>query len=201
MATVLPPTLPMDLRRDAERLFDLSLWCLGRDVMCQEGNLLLRRGLTRERPPEGQPGNTTYTASLPRGGALKLWGFGLLCDDCEEAVYFSRDGFTPRLVKVAEVRWPVFQAAGLGAMSEPRTFQERSATRLAVVTVAEWFARHEEWVAAEVGSQWRHTCLAERRKAAPVRAEELAESWWRLAVRARALEFAVNDDIAPVAGA
>lgn len=201
MAMALPPALPMDLRRDAERLFDLSLWCLGRDVLCQEGNLLLRRGATRERPPEGQQGNTTYTVSLPRGGVLKLWGFGLLCDDCDEAVYFARDGFTPRLVKVAEVRWPVFQAEGLGAMREPRTFEERRATRLAVVTVAEWFARHEEWVAAQVGMQWRHACLAERRKAPPVRAEELSDAWWRLAVRTRALEFAVNDDTALVFGA
>jgi hypothetical protein len=191
----------MDLRRDAERLFDLSLWCLGRDVLCREGNLLLRRGLIRERPPEGQVGNSAYTASLPRGGVLKLWGFGLLCDEGDGAVFFARDGFTPRLVDAASARRPVFQAEGLGAMRAPLTFEERRSTRAAVVTVAEWLARHEEWVGAQVGLMWRGTCFAERRKAPPVRAEELAAAWWRIAMRTRALELAVNDDFAPAVGA
>lgn len=201
MAIALPAALPMDLRRDAERLFDLSLWCLGRDVLCQEGNLLLRRGLTRERPPAGQQGNSVYTASLPRGGVLKLWGFGLLCDDGDGAFFFARDGFAPRLVEPSGVKWPVFQAEGLGATREPLTFEERRATRHAVVTVAEWFARHEEWVAEQVGKQWRHTCLAERRKAPPVRAEQLADAWWRLAMHTRALELVVHEHIAPAVGA
>ncbi|MDY7224845.1 hypothetical protein [Hyalangium rubrum] len=200
MATALPPTLPMDLRRDAERIFDLSLWCLGRDVLCPEGNLLLRRGLTRERPP-GEQGHSVYTVPLPGGGILKLWGFGVLWDAGAEAVYLARDGFTPRMVDVASVSWPVFQVEGLGAMNEPRTFEARRDTRVAVVTMAEWFARHEEWVATHVGHAWREACFAERRKAPPVHADELAAAWWRLAVRVRALEFVVNDCTAPTVGA
>jgi hypothetical protein len=201
MAMALPPALPLDLRRDAERLFDLSMWCLGQDVTCPDGNLLLRRGLIRERPPEGQQGNSVYTAALPGGGLLKLWGFGVLCDDSQEAVYIPRDGFTPRLMDVASVPWPVFRAEGLGASREPVTFEERRACRFAVMTVAEWLARHEEWVAAQVGLGWRTACFAGRRKAPPVRVEELAAAWWRIATRTRALEFVVNDFTAPAVGA
>lgn len=201
MSTALPPVLPMDLRRDAERLFDVTMWCLGKDVTCPEGNLLLRRGLTRTPRPEGQQGCSAYTFVLPGGGALTLWGFGVLCDEGDEAVYIPRDGFAPQLVDVASVEWPVFQAAGLGTPREPFTFEERRMARAAAVTLAEWLARHEEWVASTLGAPWRRACLAERRKASPVRAEELEAAWWRLATRIRALEFAVNDFMAPTVGA
>jgi hypothetical protein len=191
----------MDLRRDAERLFDVTMWCLGRDVNHPEGNLLLRRGLSRERPPQGQQANSVYTAWLPAGGVLKLWGFGVLCDGCDGAVYIARDGFTPRMVDREAVRWPVFDAEGLRASREPLSFEERRACRGAVVTLAEWLARYEGWVVDHLGPSWRFACLAERRKAPPVNAEELAAAWWRISTRARSLGFVVNDAIALVAGA
>ncbi len=201
MATALPPALPMDLRRDAERLFDLSMWCLGRDVKCPHGNLLLRRGLSRERPLEGQQGQSAYTAALAGGGVLTLWGFGVLCDHGAQAVYLARDGFHPRLVDSERVTWPVFQAEGLGPVRDPLRFEDQRACRAAVVTLAEWLARYEEWVVAQVGQAWRGACFAERRKAPPVRAEGLATAWLRLAARTRALEFAMNDFTAPGVGA
>jgi hypothetical protein len=70
-----------------------------------------------------------------------------------------------------------------------------------VVTLAEWLAGYEGWVVDQLGHSWRHACLAERRKAAPVGAGELAAAWWRISVRASALELGVNHSIALMAGA
>ncbi len=202
MATALPRSLPMELRCDAERLFELTMWCLGRDVNHPEGNLLLRRGLFRERPPQGQRANSVYTASLPGGGVLKLWGFGVFCDDCNGAVYIPRDGFNPHLVDSGAMRWPAFHAEDLRAAScEPFTVAGLRACRAAVVTVAEWLAGYEEWVVEQLGSSWRHACFSERRKGSPIGAEELAAAWWRISARARALDFVVNDSIALTPGA
>lgn len=196
MATDLPRALPLELRRDAERLFDLTMWCLGRDVSHPQGNLLLRCGLTRERPPEGARGNSVYTAVLPGGGSLKLWGFGVLCDGGEDAVFMARDGFTPRMVDTARVQWPVFDAEGLRDAWAPRTFREQRGCRATVVMLAEWLARYEQWVADGVGLSWRGACFAERRKAPPVRPEQLAAAWWRIATRTRALDFTMIDELA-----
>ncbi|SEM85875.1 hypothetical protein SAMN05444354_12487 [Stigmatella aurantiaca] len=201
MAPALPAVLPLALQRDAERLFDITLWCLGKDVTCPEGNLLLRRGLSRTRRPEDQKGCSAYGCVLPGGASLTMWGFGMLLQEEAEALFLARDGFSPRWVEPACVRWPVFLAEGLGPLRTPLRFEEQRAARRAVVTVAEWLALYEEWVLAELGVDWRRECLESRRKASPVRAEELPGAWWRIATRARALEFAGMDSSAPHAGA
>jgi hypothetical protein len=201
MGSSLLHVLPNDLRREGERLFDLSMWCLGRDVT-HAGNLLLRRGFTREGIPVGQQGTSAYSGALPGGGTLTLWGFGALCRVRGESIYVPRDGFAPVLVDEGRMTWPVFHSAGLGVPREPRTPLERSAARAAVASLAGWLAGYEEWVVELVGAGWRHECLAMRRKAPAVPVELLAAAWRRLAGRVETLERSVVDEsFAPVAGA
>lgn len=191
--------LPADVRRDGERLFELSMWLLGRDVRHGD-NLLLRRGLTRERLPEGREGTSAYSVVLEGGAGLTLWGFGALLHAWGESVFVSREGFSPRLVDASAVAWPVFQAAGLGAVREPCTPREAAVARGAACVLMEWLAGHEEWVVAMEGLAYRRECMAERRKAPPVPVEALPEAWRRLAARVRALEPVVNEFTAPAAG-
>lgn len=191
--------LPCELRRDGDRLFDVSMWCLGRDVLCPEGNLLARRGLVRHARPEGVEGQSAYAVDLPGGGRLMLWGFGVLCE-CGEAVFVPRDGFSPRILEAAPAR-PAFRACELGPGREPSTAEERRAARAGLVSLAGWLAGYEEWVALELGPGWRRTCLEARRKAAPVAPEALATAWRRLGSRIRSLDSGFNACNAPVAGA
>lgn len=191
--------LPADLRRDGERLFELSMWLLGRDVRHGD-NLLLRRGLTRERLPAGLEGTSAYSVALEGGAGLTLWGFGALLHAWGESVFVSREGFSPRLVDASAVAWPVFQAAGLGALREPRTPREQGASRVALVVLSEWLAGHEEWVAAVAGLAYRRECVAERRKAPAVPVEALPGAWRQLAARVRALAPVVNEFTAPAVG-
>lgn len=203
MGSSLPDVLPPEVRREGERLFEVSMWCIGRDVT-HEDNLLLRRGLTRERIPAGQRGTSAYSGALSGGGALTLWGFGALCRVCGESLYVPRDGFTPSLVDEARVVWPVFQAEGLGpALREPATPGERQAAHAAVVALAGWLAGYEEWVGERMGPGWRHECLAARRKPSPIPVEQLAVAWRRLAERVEALARPVVNEVmmAPVSGA
>ncbi|WPB81038.1 hypothetical protein KYC5002_18125 [Archangium violaceum] len=201
MGSSLLHSLPQDVRRDGERLFNVSMWCIGRDVTHAD-NLLLRHGFTRERMPAGQQGTSAYSGALPGGGALTLWGFGALCRVCGESIYVPRDGFSPVLVEESRVTWPVFQAAGLGSPRAPTTPCEQSAARAAVSVLARWMAGYEEWVLGLMGSGWRHECLAARAKASPVSAESLAVEWRRLAGRVEALERPVVDEsFAPPVGA
>lgn len=176
------------------------MWLLGCDVR-HGGNLLLRRGLTRERLPEGQEGTSAYSLALEGGAGLTLWGFGALCHVEGEAVFVPRDGFAPRLVEAPRVAWPVFQSAGLGPLREPSTPRERGAARTVLAVLADWLAGHEEWVREVVGLEYRRECLETRRKASPVPVEALPLAWRRVAARVRALEPAVNDFSASVLGA
>ncbi|XXF75606.1 hypothetical protein P2318_21405 [Myxococcaceae bacterium GXIMD 01537] len=192
--------LPMPLRREGERLFDLSMWLLGRDVRHGD-NLLLRRGFSRHGRAEGQDGTSAYSLALEGGGALTLWGFGALLRAWGAAHFIPRDGLVPRLVEESRVAWPVFQAAGLGSPREPVTPRERGAARAALAALADWLAEHEEWVGEVAGREYRRECVEARRKAPPVRVEALPAAWRRWASHVRALESAVNESSAPASGA
>ncbi len=191
--------LPADLRRDGARLFDFSMWLLGRDVRHGD-NLLLRRGFTRARLPQGLVGTSAYSVELEGGADLTVWGFGALLRAWGEAVFVSREGFSPRLVDASAVAWPVFQAEALGALREPHTPREQGATLGGLAVLSEWLAGYEEWVAAVAGLAYRRECLAERRKAPPVPVEALPMAWRHLASRVRALEPVVNDFVSPAVG-
>lgn len=191
--------LPASVRRDGERLFELSMWLLGRDVR-HGGNLLLRRGLARERLPEGLEGTSAYSVALGGGVGLTLWGFGALLRAWGESVFVSREGFSPRLVDASAVAWPVFRSADLGVLHEPRTPREYGVAREAVGLLMEWLAGHEEWVVAEEGLEYRRACVADRRKAPLVSVEALPAAWRHLASRVGALEPVVNDFTAPAIG-
>ena len=193
------PLLPADLCREGARLFDVSMWCLGQDVRCPEGDLLLRRGLTRHARPQGVEGQSAYAVDVPGVGHLVLWGFGVLCA-CGEAVFVARDGFSPRLLDAAP-RGPAFQVRDLGPWRIPTTAQQNRDALVALASVAEWLAGHEEWVGRELGSGWRRTCLEARGKASPVPADALATAWRRLGSRICSLDSGLNDCGAPVSGA
>ncbi len=191
--------LPRELLLEGARLFDVSMWCLGRDVLCPEGNLLVRRGLARHARPEGVEGQSAYAVDLPGGGRLVMWGFGVLCE-CGQAVFVPREGFAPRLLDAAP-SMTVFCARELGPWREPVTEEEQREARAVLVALAGWLAGHEEWVARELGPTWRRGCLEARRKAPPVPADALASAWWRLGSRIRALNCGFNACTAPVSGA
>ncbi|WP_434345034.1 hypothetical protein ACN6A1_21720 [Myxococcus virescens] len=191
--------LPCELRRDGDRLFDVSMWCLGRDVLCPEGNLLVRRGLVRHARPEGAEGQSPYTVGLPDGGRLTLWGFGALCE-CGEAIFVPRAGFAPVLLEGVPGRLP-FRAEELGPARSPTTGHERRALRAGLASLAGWLAEHEDWISSEMGPSWRRECFGARRKAAPVAADGLALAWRRFASRVRSLDSGFNVCTAPVAGA
>ncbi|MET0405527.1 MAG: hypothetical protein ABW123_24125 [Cystobacter sp.] len=179
--------LPHDLRREGERLFDLSMWCLGRDVLHPD-NLLLRRGLTRERLPAGRRGTSAYCSCLEGGGALTLWGFGVVWHGPAGCVYVPRHGFSPVLVEPHRLEQPLFDSAELGIPQVPGTPAECSIARGAVAGLARWMAGHEEWIESVLGLDWRRTCVAAMSKAPALPGEGLAEAWRRFAARVETLE-------------
>jgi hypothetical protein len=191
--------LPCDVRRDGDRLFDVSMWCLGQDVRCPDGNVLLRHGLVRTARPPGLEGQSAYQGLLPDGGRLSLWGFGALCDACGAAIFVPRDGFVPRWVD--DACGTAFRVEDVGVRRDVATGPERRAARAGLAMLADWLADYEAWVARDVGLSWRRECLAARRKASPVAAEDLSTAWRRLAARVRATDASVQQHVAPRFGA
>ena len=95
-----PPRFPglgisEGLRRHAEWLMDQEMWCLGRDIRHPEGDALIRAGFQVWRPPTNVVGGNGYTWTMPDGGRLTLWAFGLCYTFKPESglLYLSRFQF------------------------------------------------------------------------------------------------------------
>lgn len=172
----------------AAALLDQQLWCWGRDVEGAKGNLLLQRGLRRERPPEGAVASSAYTGQFADGGQVILWGFGCFYGEPDlGGVFLQRYGFVPlytRLVRLSEV----YRIEELPHLAVPRDASGLRAVRSLLGRLLDWIAGYEHWIAESQGLAYRELCLKERPKKAAVPAQRLAREWDLLAKKCRKLK-------------
>jgi len=182
--------VPQDIERDAGRLLDVAMWCLGQDVRYPGGNLLVRFGCLREPLPLGREGTSAYSAPLHGARTLTLWGFGALVRQTQSpsGVFFRRDLLRPKLVALDRVAWPVFERAALGELRTPEGDAEILLARSAAAALTGWLGAYEAWVARELGCSYRGELLSRRRKRPPCAAEALPGAWQRFATRLLAVE-------------
>lgn len=169
--------LPGALRQRGCALLHQQCWLWGQDIKRGEGNLLLRRGFTRLRPPEGTHGSSQYSLSLEDGTQIRLWGFGLFFGG-EAGIFVNRFDFTPRKARLAQC-WQ-----GIEEMTDlPRACLDDS-----LPTALRWIGGYEAWVLASLGVAHRRACLASwpERISTPTL---LANAWYDLAVEVASCRF------------
>ncbi len=142
------------LRRHLAATLDLTLWCLGCDVRHPEGNLLLRRGFARVRPPVGRVGGTMYTG--PAGGDappsdLVVWGFALFLGDAAGGAGLllrRHDPAGARLTAAGPLAAPLWTLDALPAGRAPGAAAEASrvAAPCAPASPPAWGARQPRHV-------------------------------------------------------
>ncbi|MEM3917007.1 MAG: hypothetical protein QW572_08315 [Candidatus Nitrosocaldus sp.] len=89
----------MELKaRTIQRLIDLMLWNIGRDIEC-DGNLLLLFGFTRHRPSAPESGSSRYHIFF-EGYEVVLWGFGMMVIDHHDdiSIFINRHRYAPKIV-------------------------------------------------------------------------------------------------------
>lgn len=185
-------------RHWAAGLFDQQLWCWGRDVARPDGNVLLDLGMCRHRSPGG--GSSLYTAAVAGGGAVWLWGFGVLyTEPGAGGVFVRRYDFAPRLTP-AESALGVHDPDRLPGLTRPVSESQQAAVRRLLPPLAGWVARYEHWVAEALGTGYRERCLAARSKSPVVPARNMATAWERAAKKCRRLGAADETPRGPWAG-
>lgn len=175
----------LGFRRWMAAFFDQQMWCLGRDIARPAGNLLLDLGLCRYRPAKPDAGSTLYTAPVPPGGSVFVWGFGAMYAEPEwGGVFVRRYDFSPRLTdRVAALG--VHAPADLGRLVSPATPRDLARVRRLLPALVGWFAKYEHWVAENHGAAYRAGCLAASAKAAVVPATRMADEWERAEKKCR----------------
>lgn len=192
------------LRRHLAATLDLTLWCLGCDVRHLGGNLLVQRGFTRVRPPEGRVGGTMYaapatappagpepagslgtTSDVPGGRPARLvvWGFALyLGDPARGAGLLLRrhDAAGARLTTPA-LPAPLWTPDTLPTSRAAADAAEAALLAALLADVARQVGAHEHWVHARCGSAYRPACAARQprhvRRRQRLGTAELVAAW------------------------
>jgi len=168
------------LRRHLAATVDLTLWCLGCDVRHPGGNLLVRRGFGRVRPPGGHVGGTMYTAPCaalggplgsgpsgngPPGGPphLVVWGFALFLGDAVRGAGLllrRHDDAGARLTAAGALPAPLWTPDALPAGRTPGCAADAALLAALLRDAAGEVAAHERWVDAHCGPDYRPACAA-----------------------------------------
>lgn len=165
------------IRRQGQRLLDQQCWNWGRDIVGTEGNLLLKAGFTKQRPPPGRTGSTRYSIELSDGGCLVLWGFGVFFGTAEKGgVYLGRFQFEPRWLPVAAIDRPIWRPDLVPAGQTPPA---PAVTVELTAAVAMRIAGYEEWTLARYGLEYRCRVLRAWKEAEESLAPQLLPGAWR----------------------
>ncbi len=161
--------------RRAVKLVDQQFWLFGRDVLHDEGNVLIRAGFTKRPAPAGPSGCSCYERD-DGSSLLRLWGFGLVYAREERAIVLSREIFGPCLVRddwTTSVGWTVEElprhAAPSADEEDARVCRDMTIELCAVV------AEYERWVARTLRAGSREQALAAWKKRCTVGADVAAE--------------------------
>jgi hypothetical protein len=161
-------------------LLDQQLWCWGRDIVRPQGNVLLRYGFSRSRPPEGRFGSSAYTLRPDPRIRITLWGFGVFYGSAGSGgLFLKRRSFSPLLTPQPDPGG-AWSQADLPPVHSPASREECRTARRLLCGVLGWIAEYERWVRTELGPDHRRLCVAEWPKAA-LPADEMAEGWLKLA--------------------
>lgn len=189
--------LPGRVDRHGSRLLNQQFWLWGQDIR-REDNVLLRHGFTRARPPGNVQGGRCYTLRIDARRTVVLWGFGIHFGDGDRGgIYLSRFRLAPLLGKSGEPPVDVWAPADLPVFTCPGDDRDWARARPLLDATLRWIGAYEEWVLAEMGPEYRRTCLASwPRVVCP--ATEGAARWLRLAQRCDAtLERAIASPLPP----
>jgi hypothetical protein len=168
-------------RRLAERLMNQQCWCWGCDIRSPGGNVLQLYGMQQRRPPAGVRGSTCYTATLPNGRVVGLWGFGACIGNDAGCVYINRYRYRPVHVPI-----PASEATRLHSpvdldASGARLRNTDAACFNLLAELFEAFAAYETWVRLHVGLHHRERAVRAWSERPAVDAGDMSETWRLLA--------------------
>lgn len=146
--------------RSIQRLIDLTLWCMGRDIEC-DGNLLLLFGFIRYRPPKPNMGSSRYHI-LFEGCKVILWGFGMLIRQCEISIFINRHRYSPKILEVGDqadtIISNIWSLSDLSMLREPACYEYDVVRRL-LLTLFKLLYRYESWIHVVKGREYRAYCM------------------------------------------
>lgn len=165
--------LPTALTAYANELLDLQMWCWGRDVRYEGGNLLIGYGFRRDAKPEDGRGCTAY-----HHDGLTLWGWGIFYTQGKNsAIFIKRQRFDPIYV-------PTHQPPGIWHVDDLPHWQpladDGSVASLVQAVIAR-IVDYETWVKQHTPDGYRSSVMQAIRRSKTRDVSDMAQAWRALA--------------------
>ena len=167
----------------AASLLSQQIWCWGRDIDRNGGNLLLQRGFQRTEKPKGSTSSSIYQLKLSSTSRLVLRGFGVFFgDDRWGGLYVPRFEFEPKLTPEPVLHELVWSAKDLPPRRFPEPDEVHNCQRL-LLALIEWIEVYEQWITTCVGETYRREILIDwnPKTGRVFPGEEMAAAWAALA--------------------
>lgn len=180
-------SFPNSVRKLGIDLLNQQMWLLGCDLRRRDGNLLLKYGFEKFRPPENIKGSTCYCKYVGEHEWLMLWGFGLfLQNKNEKGIFLKRYEFTPRLMSFPASTWSIEQ---MPCSHAPHCVDECEQCKSLMSKACVWFAEYETWVLQNAGLEYRKDCLAGWILKTVCKPQEISCTWNQIGIACAGLHI------------
>jgi hypothetical protein len=173
-----------------------QFWCFGKDIEAPQGNLLVRRGMTRQPPPPGIDTGSAYRMDVSPTRRVMLRGFGAFYgNDRHGGLFLSRSGKV-KLTPEPDLPVTVWTLDDLPPLRVPAS-SNRLAVSWLLMELFDWFREYEYEVIQSEGLKYRREVIDRWRRddRRIIEAEATARSW-----RLLGLSVLLNPNWAMLAG-
>jgi hypothetical protein len=166
--------LPSAVRKVGACLLDVQMWCFGRDVLSQHGNLLLAYGFRRQPSPDAR-----FRSRYEHDSGWQLWSWGLWISQMGASLYLPRQRFELFYMPCA-ARPQIWQPEHLPPVRAPHGLDEVAQALTLFEQLCGAVAAYEAWVQSTVGQAYRQQTIEQHpsyRHYRHINAESLVGQW------------------------
>jgi hypothetical protein len=173
--TKLTSKLP-DWQQFARKLFDQQLWCWGQDILCKDGNLLLRYGFTKTPPPAKHKAVASLYCFENKQCTVILRGFGMIYGNQKHG-YLFLDRSSLRAKWFPTIPTELWTIEDLWQHTRKTKVQpSNEAKQQLLICAIRWLKAYESWIVREIGVPWREQTLTTWQRCCCSGAE-MTKSW------------------------
>lgn len=147
------PLLPVALSQEGKQWFDLQMWCLGQDVLSQQGNLLVAYGF------EKVPSPTPKHRSFYRRSSVQLWSWRAWVQVCQQtSLFISRQSFEPLMTDHAS-QPAIWSLSDLPPLKPPAPGHGVRLALEGLIDLCQEMSHYEQFVTQNTPSTYREQVI------------------------------------------
>lgn len=136
-----------EVTRKAAKLFDQQMWCWGKDIMSEQGNLLVQYGCDIQKHVDRERRGTRYVLPLGIDTKIILMALGIVyLDENKGAAQFERSRYQPLFNPDTECINDVFEFKALEGFGRAKTQIEKDFLRDSQIDCAKFIKNYETWI-------------------------------------------------------